>query len=333
MTQRYPLLYRSIQILALLLVGVAFLFPSLMSQGHYLLALVLILFGGIPHGATDYVIFRHLSRPEGKTRKLLHFLMQYILVMGAYALLWWLSPLVGLFIFLLISVFHFGQSNWNYLKFRSALERQFTYYLWGALVLCFPIIWHFDEALPIIEAIAGPIGPSPDGQLQTWLCLGLLGANFAWMSFLYATRQLSMPQGRDEVINLLVLVFAYTQLPLLLGFALYFVAWHSLSSILDQIRFYNQHARKPYGWKAYLRDVWPFSLPAIGSVGGWLTWQYSVQAQIDWAGLFIFISVVTLPHMLLIDRLYAQEEKAPLPDAKRSIREHRLDDKKMIKTF
>lgn len=333
MTQRYPLLYRSIQILALLLVGLTFLFPFFINEGHYVLALALILFGGIPHGATDYVIFRHLRRPGERSRKLLSFLMQYILVMGVYALLWWLSPLVGLLIFLAISVFHFGQSNWNYLEFRSNFERQFTYYLWGALVLFFPIIWHFEQALPIIEAITGPLGLIPHGQIQTWLSLGLLGANVGWLCYLYATRQLSLPQGRDEVINLLVLVVAYIQLPLLLGFAVYFVAWHSLSSILDQIRFYNQQAREPYDWRAYLRDVWPFSLLAIGSVGGWLAWQYSLQAQIDWAGLFIFISVVTLPHMLLIDRLYGRREEERLTDAKISIRENRLDDKKMIKTL
>jgi Brp/Blh family beta-carotene 15,15'-monooxygenase len=304
----------------------------MLQETHYVLALGLILFGGIPHGATDYVISRHLKGSIWGSRKLIRFLFRYLLIMALYAMVWWASPVIGLLIFLGISVLHFGQSNWNYLTFHSSFERQFTYYLWGALVLFFPIIWHFETALPIIESLTGAWNMAPGAELQVLLCTVLTVANAGWIIYLYLSGQLQLQQVRDEAINLAVLLWAFTQLPLLLGFAVYFVAWHSLSSILDQIRFYNEQSEKKYDWRAYLRDVWPFSLLAIGTVSGWLAWRYTQQAGIDWGGLFIFISVVTLPHMILIDRLYAEED-LDKKDAEKDMQQKRLVDKKMIKTF
>ena len=313
MTERYPVLYRSIQGVALLMAASALLFPGEISHIQAVCALVLILFGGIPHGATDFVIFRHMQMPVLVSRKMATFLGLYIALMGIYSFVWWMVPLLGLLIFLGISVYHFGQSNWNYISFPSKFQSKFTYVLWGSWVLFFPVIWHFDEAAPIIGDL---LGISPLLIVLPWsgkaLATGLAGLTLLWIFYQKSLGTLSTNQTRDECINLGILSFAFTQLPLLLGFALYFVAWHSFSSILDQIGSYRKMVDKAYNFRHYLKDVWLFSLMAILFTGVWMTVSFQSEARIDWAFLFVFISVVTLPHMLLIDQLYSENhEKKP----------------------
>lgn len=308
MTERYPLLYRIIQGSALMLAVTAVLFPGGVHKIHAVLALVLILFGGIPHGATDYVIFKNVHIPKFISRKMATFVALYLLMMGFYTAIWWMIPSIGLLIFLGISVFHFGQSNWAYIQFPSAALRIATYVLWGTWVLFFPVVWHFDDSRPIIAELLAV--PREAVVLPLWGTYIPHTLVIATTGLIVALRMRGVITGRnlrDELLNLFILTLCFSQLPLLLGFALYFVGWHSFTSILDQIRMYRGILNERYTMANYLRDVWPFSLLAIAFMCGWLFWSYQAQTRIDWAFLFVFVSIVTLPHMLLIDQLYSQK--------------------------
>src|SRR6056297_3409000 len=113
MIARYPILYRTVQALAVAAVLLSLALPGLVLQVQLLLVVGMILFIGIPHGATDYLIFQSLSQPMWGSREMTHFYFNYVLLMGSYALLWWLTPTAALVVFIAISIYHFGQSNWN----------------------------------------------------------------------------------------------------------------------------------------------------------------------------------------------------------------------------
>ncbi len=318
MTERYPALYRFAQFMALLATALAALFPGLLERAELPLATALILLLGIPHGATDHLIFLQLNKSFLGGKQLDRFYFLYLLLMVAYGFLWWLLPTIALGVFLLLSVYHFGQSNWNYAGFGNKTLERFTYLIWGAWVLLVPILWHYDDASVIISGLIGGEAPLlPIGWRQA-MYLGLLTINIWLTVYLWAKQIISQLQLRDEIIHLLIFCLLFTSTPLLLGFVVYFVFWHSIGSIADQIRFFSRY-NTDYSWKNYVRQAFPLSLAAVAGLGLLYTTQTYIGVQPNIGLLFIFISIVTLPHMILIDLLYGEWDTSEAPQTKRKL--------------
>ena len=307
MTSRYPVLYRSVQGLALLAVVLSLLVPGWLSSVQLIIALVMIVLIGIPHGATDYLIFQQLSRPLWGSREMTRFYINYILLMAGFAVLWWVLPVVALLVFLGISVYHFGQSNWNYVAFHSKFEATGTHLLWGSFVLFVPILWHYDTAAPIIESITGVSALHISLAWREAGSIILLVLNLWLCIYYYVQNRITRKEFMDEVVNLFALALLLINLPLLLGFAIYFVCWHSLSSMMDQIRFFRRQVRS-YNVVQYIKNALPLSLAAIGSLGIIAFAQIKMDIPLNIGIVFVFISVVTLPHMILIDQLYQESD-------------------------
>ncbi|MCB0552295.1 MAG: Brp/Blh family beta-carotene 15,15'-dioxygenase [Phaeodactylibacter sp.] len=305
MTARYPILFRTVQALALLAVLSNLVAPQILAQGQLMLALGLILLFGIPHGATDYLIFRYLARPLWGSRALLRFYANYLALMAAYSLLWLLLPGAALLIFLALSMYHFGQSNWNYVSFgRKAMEYG-AYLLWGMFAVLGPVLWHYDAASGIIASIIGAPAPAISREWRQAVVLGLFIINLFLALYLWGKGKLGWRALQDEAFNLFILGLLFLYTPLLVGFALYFAGWHSLSSVMDQMQFFR--LRQPgYSLKHYVRNSLPLSLAAVAALGGLLLLQGQAGQPFPIGAVFIFISVVTLPHMVLIDRLYEE---------------------------
>ncbi len=303
MSQRYPLLYRILRIL-----GLAAILVGLNSSGwseDWVLAGVVtaILMVGMPHGATDYLIFKHLTRPFWGTRSLRLFYIRYILLMAAYGLVWWLAPSIALALFLLFSMYHFGQSNWHYARSMPTGLATFTYMVWGAFVVLAPVAGHYPETAPIIGKLIGGEAPELPGTLRYGLLGGLLGINL-WLPYSLKRRGfISRRALRDEWINLGLLAAVFAATPGLVGFTIYFVGWHSLTSILDQVAFFRE-ARGTYSLRDYVRATLPLTAVALLGLALLAGVQHLLGMGLGIGALFMFISIVTLPHMILLDRLY-----------------------------
>lgn len=307
MNQRYPTLYASIYGLSLLAVLLGSVVPSFLAAYSLLPAVGLILFMGIPHGATDHLIFAHLHPQVLNRGAMVRFYVYYLGLIGLYALIWWLSPLLGLSIFLVVSAFHFGQSNWNYLP-RPGGVNNVLFLLWGSYVIAAPVLLDPTASWPILTTLLHQDLPSwPDGW-RYGLLGGLFLLNVGSIIALVYGGQLSRRQGGWELAHLLLLSLLFATTPLLLGFALYFAAWHSLSSMADQIAFFRE--KNPhYPWWKYGQEAAPYTILALLGLLGLWWWQTSAAWNFSLSNLFLFISLVTLPHMTLIHLLYIPLEQ------------------------
>lgn len=297
------------QSITLLCIIISSVFPQLMAAYEWQIAIGMIVLLGIPHGATDHLIFVHSSRPFLGARGLEQFYGYYLLLIVLYGLMWWLLPILAFGIFLSISVYHFGQSNWTAILFPTKRDAVLTYLCWGAFVLFIPIIWHFDTAAPIISNITNNTVPTLSKIWKTTFCIAIFFLNCWLIGYWWRSGVLHFQELLRELLHLTLLMLLFLTTPLLLGFTIYFVVWHSLSSVVDQIAFFKRHF-KWYNWQRYARQTLPLSLVAIGSLGllfGVKTWL-GLSPNID--VLFIFISVVTLPHMLLIEQLYEEKKNS-----------------------
>lgn len=174
-------------------------------------AAVLMLLGGLPHGAYDIAIARQTLR-LGRFQAALLFIA-YVAVALAMALLWALTPLAALAVFLILAAVHFGE-DWRMLD--AGLLRIMA----GASIICTPAFFRTPAVETLFTAMAGPdarvLASLAVACTPVVLLVTAVGTGMAWFA---GNRQWAAAQ----TAALLVLALCPPQI----GFALYFVFLHS----------------------------------------------------------------------------------------------------------
>jgi len=257
-----------------------------MLQGS--LCLVGLVFLGIPHGGNDF-----FYRKEKNTSGSAKFLLMYLGVMLLYLALWYVWPMLSLALFLLISIHHFGQSNFNTNRIWSLDS-----VLWGSWLVGFPVLKHSNEVFGVFATMLGRPGAtvSDIGHLNdSGLLIVSIVFVLLYVAVLYRTHRSS---GFWYLIQWFLVTVWYWLTPLLLGFVVVFCFWHALQSMqyqLDYVRVnYNQNRKKT------LMGFVPFGLMAL--VGMAFLLRFDLESNLGFA--FVLLSLVTLPHVVVMDGLY-----------------------------
>ncbi|MFM8744089.1 MAG: Brp/Blh family beta-carotene 15,15'-dioxygenase, partial [Cytophagales bacterium] len=100
-------------------------------------------------------------------------------------------------------------------------------------------------------------------------------------------------------IQFVAVTLWYWFTPLLTGFIIVFCLWHSLQSVRHQAIFFQQTFEGDLF--LFLKKMIPFSATALVTFG---LYVYMRGFQISEA--FILLSLITLPHVLVMHRLYQQ---------------------------
>ncbi|MEY3052944.1 MAG: hypothetical protein RLY31_2729 [Bacteroidota bacterium] len=231
------------------------------------------------------------------------FYIGYLLAGASYLLLWWWMPSLALLLFLLMSAYHFGQSNFSTLPFVRRWDAVFTYLTWGAAVIIVPVLFHWQEASVIVSEITGveySLGP----LFRDRVVMGLASANLVWLCTAAWRNRWPARRLLQELVSFLLLMALFLTTPLLLGFAVYFFFWHSAGSVIDQVEALCQWEPN-YGFGRYGRQVLPFSLLAFVGLGLlYLFLGSTLDKGQNLGTLFIFIAIVTVPHTVLMEFLY-----------------------------
>jgi Brp/Blh family beta-carotene 15,15'-monooxygenase len=281
---------------------------SLLSQiAAEWLAIALIFFAGIPHGAFDIRIARMkwqannkyflVNNPLGIA--LIYFLIG--LLMSAFCLVF---PTTGLLIFILISILHFGEAENKYLG---------SY--WGFLVGCTsilsPITFHPNQALGYLTFFIS------EENFQ-WIISYLFPLNILFLVILLSriiwilksnqvyAQSLKLPLG--FIPELLLCLFSWVVLPPLAGFSVWFIGRHSLdhfSSCRTLFLSHNQEQNK----NNFLSNKWiSFDFLVLSGVAMILIlpltyWFNLSDIKQLFAASIILIAGLTLPHMIVTSRI------------------------------
>ena len=287
---------------------------SWLASVQYGLLVIGTLVIGIPHGATDDYIFQQTGLQHSLLRSLTGFYGIYVLIAGFYAALWYVIPTASLAFFLLISIYHFGQSQLFYLKSQRFLSFKLPLYLlWGSYVLLLPLMFSYTEALPIIRELIGykPLTLSRVSGLAVPAAAALFLANLGLLGYARVQQLLTDQQLIQEIGNLVVLgLLAYTT-PLFVAFITYWALWHSFNSMIEITTFLTRQAHTLAVGGFYQRAL-PLSLITFAGIGVvfWLTRSYGSRESML-AIFFIIIAAVTVPHTILMDVLYRQKLGTP----------------------
>ncbi len=267
-----------------------------------------VLLMGIPHGALDHLVGHETALRQNKPFSLGAFLFKYLSTMFVYALAWYIFPTVSLLFFLIISAWHFGETDieaapntrlWNV-----------TQFLFGTLVLAAILLTHSEETTPILSRITQDEFLS----ISVWqFCilhkvklLTVATGLFAF-TFILAQKQSPIVLNKPRLIQLsLILVLSYF-LPLLPAFALYFGGWHSICSFKSISDYLRQNTNSNNYFTIWLKALF-FSLVAFVFLGLIVCyWFYFQQVWNPLPLVFVFLSMITLPHLNVMHGMHSHK--------------------------
>lgn len=267
-------------------------------QVEQTLAFILIFSFGILHGANDLEILRS-SQSEGNSgiskKKLLYAYVGFVL---ASALLFYIFPIPALAFFILFSAYHFGEQHWvkRHGKFRTLQIPMYISYGLTILLLLFHA--HRGEVARIIwEISAYKINESwfgVGGLVMLGTFLLIMSVNFYWSQL---QRYLA-----KELFLLALFFVVFHSASLIWAFAIYFVVWHAIPSLADQIRILYGRISVQNGIR-YMRSSAYYWIGALATLA--IAFLYFKESNLGFMPLFFaFLAAITFPHVLVILRLY-----------------------------
>ena len=234
---------------------------------------------GVPHGAFDPIIADRLGWLSSSSR-LVMFYLGYLLVTVLVFFIWPILPMMSLFGFLLVSVYHFSQD----FKVRSALGR-FSY---GTLILTIPVVLHSLRVEELFDHLLF-------GQ-SSKLLIAIMMVTFAisFVVLLFSFKNYS----KKQLIELTAIVLMGLLLDPLVYFALFFCLLHSPRHIKhewDLLPIHKQKISLMIGTGVIIATYILAVIAAnhlnlsLSDVSGFFTI------------VFIGLAALTYPHMFLVE--------------------------------
>jgi len=289
----------SVILLSWALIGAACCFhlPAAVTAGILALLVAVV---GLPHGAADHRYARPRLGPLLGTLWLPVFLGGYAAVMASVVAGWVVAPAATIVVFFLASAWHFGREEPRPLG--PCRLRPLFRFARGGLVIWTPLVVHTADVRGILGIVA-PAAPAfaIDRSVAlltacSWALLAVAAAG--WMiQGLAAVRRGGRVRRVLLVDNALVasLVTLFALVGPLVGFIVYFCAWHSVRG-LRRLR-------------VELGESWPvlaksLALPtgaAIALIGlvAWVGLDTAGWSHALIRATFVGLSAVAMPHLLL----------------------------------
>lgn len=258
---------------------------------------------GILHGANDIVVFKQLNVSK-KPISFIKLLVSYIIVVLFSAMLFVIIPWLALVLFVVVSSYHFGEQHWQELEeYKWKWIKPFYHFNYGVFILLLLFVFHTDEVKQIIfEIINSDIAFVNFVSLLEFFGITL----FILFAYYYYKSKQFQKKIVEELLYLLVFTVLFKVGSLIWGFTLYFIFWHSIPSLQDQIKFlYGNYSFDNF--KLYFKSAFIYWIVSLfGIVVLYLLFK---DKKIFDALFFSFLAAITFPHVYVIVKMSKQKQK------------------------
>lgn len=256
-----------------------------------IIALLMIVLIGLPHGALDGAIAIHLGAGRS-IASIIQFLLLYVLCGLIVILLWYNFSSISLAVFLIISMIHFGWGDSNS-KINSLTFLQIICH--GGIVVFGIVYFHIKEVTPLFDMLTQNKSNIPI-QLSIYFFYIV-----SLLTIIYFCLTLRIHALRIRFLELSVVWLIVIFFPPLLGFAVYFCFIHTARHVRNiWIELKVEISRKTIITQALVLTL--------------ISWLMGIMAfyTLDTGGLdvniiriiFIGLAALTVPHMILVDGFY-----------------------------
>jgi beta-carotene 15,15'-dioxygenase len=251
----------------------------------------LILLTGIPHGALDHLIQEATDKKLNRVYNSKMFSVKYLSIMFVYALTWYFFSGLSLLIFLIISAWHFGETDLEKVP-KDALIWSFTRLIYGFYILAFILLTHIHEVRLIVDKMLN----NQQNVLSIWQfivsnvhqIMYLLGFLLITI-FIVAQSKYYIKFDKIRVLRLILILLLTAYLAL---------------CAFDNIHGYLRKDHPDLTFKLVYLKALPFTFVSIIFLFGFLVFINVYTQHFDpFPILFIFISLITLPHLIIAHQM------------------------------
>lgn len=257
------------------------------------IAYVFVLSLGIIHGANDLNI---LQKKQLKKTNFIKSLSLYLSLILLCVLTYWIHPFTAVLLFILLSAYHFGEQHLEKKISSKKWLENIIFIAYGLLIFTLLFYVNISDVNAIVANLTRHTIPKIVIEVVFVIATSSLLA-----SLLYAHHQKYVLQINyfKEFLYLFVLFLVFKTGTLIFGFAVYFVFWHSIPSITDQIHylFGTKDKRSVVNYFKAAFFYWILSISAL------VTAYYLMEAQLFNAVLFLILFAVTAPHTWVMKRM------------------------------
>lgn len=264
------------------------------------IALMLIFSFGIIHGSNDLQLIQKKTQKKSKMF-FWRTLLLYIGVVLIGILLFFLLPASGLLFFVVFSAFHFGEQHLaeKVVSSGNRFLKQILYIGYGFVLFGMLFTLQWNDVHQIVYQISEVFISKRQTELLFY---------FGLLLFLLSSLMLNSIRTLifGELLVLILIGYLFSHASLLLGFGIYFVIWHSIPSIQDQLDYL--YPNKEERIKPYLLSSSPYWLASLLGLG-FVYFFFDIQVTAFLPLFFSFLAAITFPHTVVMGWLKLSEKK------------------------
>ena len=264
------------------------------------LGFLLIFTFGMIHGSNDILI---VSQIKKHTKYKFHkVLITYLTIVSFAVFIFYFVPILALILFVCFSAYHFGEQHWEHLlsKMNNNLKNIF-FFCYGLLILYLVFFFNQTGVVDIIYEITGI-------KLLTIYCNEIISSLVLILStiliYFFYSKSLNIKSILKEIFSIIVLSVIFNSSSLIWGFSIYFILWHSIPSLLDQISFIYGDLKKINIIK-YIKNAFPYWLVSI--IGIIILFYIFKDEKHFYSLFFAFIAAVTFPHAIVMMSMFTKK--------------------------
>lgn len=261
------------------------------------LAYALILTVGVLHGANDITLIRFSAKKNDVSFRFSKILVYYVITVLSVLAVFFIYPPMALISFVLISGYHFGEQHFKKHMKSNRFLASVLFLFYGLTVLFMIFYFNINKVSPILTEVIGVTWPVAFFQYGLIAVCGTFVTVLLWLTY---TKQLKT-NLLEELFYILVLLVVFNTADLLWGFCIYFILWHSIPSLMDQVHVLYGSASKK-GLIRYLQSSWVYwTISIVGLVLLYLIFQNNTDFFISI--LIYFLAAITFPHVIVMSKI------------------------------
>lgn len=276
-------------------------FTELNLEQQLLYSSFFILIFGIPHGAIDHILFF-----RKRTMSQLKFYSLYLGLIVLFVVAWLYFPILSFVFFLILSAFHFGESQFIDAELSLSKFNPLLFLFWGLALLATLMYYNIGELVAITAYFKDTEDLAVVYNQELFFSFFAITnlTTIALILYFYVKNQLTKKRLSSELFLIALIHLTFFLFPFIIGFTLYFVVLHSIR-VMNQEYLFLKAEEDSFGFKEFLKLLLPYSLLSIFFTAILLALSHYgyINISIPYISIII-ISAITLPHAIVMHVFY-----------------------------
>lgn len=271
-----------------------------------ILGFILIFSFGMIHGSNDLLIINKILE-KSKYYSKFNILVAYLMIVSLAILIFYMAPILALSMFVIFSAYHFGEQHWekSFIKSNNSLKSVF-YFCYGMLIL--QLLFTFNDIG--VKFIVNEITGYQIANLNSFPIIIILGSLVLIMTAIELHfKRISSEIALTELFSLVILTIIFNSSSLIWGFTIYFILWHSVPSLAEQIKFVYGEFKLKTTLK-YCKSAAPYWIVSL--IGMVILYFMFNNEKHFYSLFFAFIAAVTFPHAFVMVKMFSKKKHEQL---------------------